>query len=926
MKTKQLLSFAFLLFFLFSLRYTDAQQDGKLKMWYNKPAKVWNEALPIGNGRLAAMIFGDPVNEKIQLNEGTFWSGGPSRNDNTDALGALSTIRQLIFSGNYSNVESLVNQNITAKQLHGSMYQPVGYLNLSFQDQSSYTDYYRELDLGSAVFTATYKVDDVTYKREIFASQPDQVIVLKLSASLPGKLTFSASMSGSLVKTRKVLDPDILEMTGLSSTHESVTGQVKFDARVKIINSGGSISTASNKINVSNADEVVIFISIATNFTDYKTLDTDETEKCTNYLSAAESKSYTDLLSSHVAAYQKYFNRVSLTLGASSSSDVQTDERIKNFSHTKDYGLIEMYYQFGRYLLISCSQPGGQPATLQGLWNDQVNPAWDSKYTININTEMNYWPAEKCNLTEMDEPLVQMIKELSVAGHQTAQTMYGCDGWVTHHNTDLWRICGVVDGAYWGMWPMGGAWLSQQLWEKYLYNGDLSYLESVYPVLKSACEFYQDFLVAEPKHKWLVVCPSISPENNPYVHSTSICAGSTIDNQILFDLFTKTIKAANLLKKDSVLMVDFKAILDSLPPMQTGRLGQLQEWMEDWDSPSDHNRHVSHLYGLFPSNQISPYTSPELFDAARTSLKYRGDVSTGWSMGWKVNLWARLQDGNHALKLITDQLTLVDPVNPTTGGTFPNFFDSHPPFQIDGNFGCTSGITEMLLQSQDGAIHFLPALPDDWGTGEVSGLRAYGGFEVSFNWINGQVQKIVIKSNLGGNCRIRVPNEVALIGGMNPASGINPNPFFDIPEIKTPLIADSSKLHDVVLKPSLEYDFPTQPGGTYTIDGITGIKRLDSPVPQRYGLEQNYPNPFNPTTEIKYSVPKNNFVTLKVYNLLGEEVTTLFEGFKQRGSYTVTFDAGGLASGVYFYRITAHSTGNGHIEDFINTKKMIILK
>jgi alpha-L-fucosidase 2 len=819
---KKLLHSMLLLCFLLFIQYTKAQQGGKLKVWYKEPASIWNEALPVGNGRIAAMIFGDPVNEKIQLNEGTFWSGGPSRNDNTDALAALSETRQLIFDGNYSEAETMINQNMTAEQLHGSKYQPIGYLNLSFTGHDSYTDYYRELDLETAIFTATYMVDDITYKREVFASQPDQVIVVRLTADQPGKLTFSAGIDGSLKQTMNVLDENTLELTGLSSTHEGVTGQVKFGARVKILNSGGFTAIASNKIDVSSANEVVILISIATNFVDYNTLTASETEKCINYLTAAETKSYPELLNSHVDAYQEYFNRVSLNLGSSSLSAFPTDVRINNFSRTNDNELVAMYYQFGRYLLISGSQPGGQPATLQGLWNDQVHPPWDSKYTININTEMNYWPAEKCNLTEMHEPLVQMVKELSETGQQTALTMYGCDGWVTHHNTDLWRICGVVDGAYWGMWPMGGAWLSQHLWEKYLYSGDLEYLDSVYQVLKSACEFYQDFLIEEPENNWLVVSPSISPENAPSGHSTSVCAGTTMDNQILFDLFSKTIKAASLLKQDSALMVDFQEILDRLAPMQIGRFGQLQEWMEDWDNPNDQHRHVSHLYGLFPSNQISPFTSPELFDAARTSLIHRGDVSTGWSMGWKVNLWARLLDGNHALKLITDQLTLVDPVNTGgSGGTYPNLFDAHPPFQIDGNFGCTSGIIEMLLQNHDGAIHFLPALPDEWHTGDVSGLRAYGGFDVSFNWENGEIQQIIIKSNLGGNCRIRVPNEVALIDTLlKPATGPNTNPFYATAQIKDPLISDSSILNPVNLEPTLLYDLPTQSGETYTIINI----------------------------------------------------------------------------------------------------------
>lgn len=810
-----------LLCLVLSISFTDAQQGGKLKMWYSNPAAVWNEALPVGNGRLAAMIYGDPVSEKIQLNEGTFWSGGPSRNDNPAALSALPVVRQLIFEEKYREAETMINSSMTAKQLHGSKYQPIGNLNLSFPDHNSYAGYYRELDLENAVFTMTYKAGGVTYKREVFASQPDQVIVMKLTASELGKLTFSAGIDGPLQKTMKVLDKNTLEMTGLSGSHEGVTGQVKFNARVKILNSGGSSAAGSGKIDVTKANEVLILISIATNFVDYKTLTADETGKCKQVLAAAEKKSYAKLLRNHVTAFKQYFNRVGFDLGSSSMSDFPTDARIKNFSETGDPELVAMYYQFGRYLLISSSQPGGQPATLQGLWNDQVNPAWDSKYTININTEMNYWPAEKCNLTEMHEPLMQMVKELSETGRLTAADMYGADGWVAHHNTDLWRICGVVDGAFWGMWPMGGAWLSQHLWEKYLYNGDLAYLGSVYPVMRSACEFYQDFLVEEPVSKWLVVSPSISPENAPAGHGTSVSAGTTMDNQLLFDLFSKTIKAASLLKKDSALMVEFKAILDRLPPMQIGRLGQLQEWMGDWDNPNDNHRHVSHLYGLFPGNQISPYTAPELFDAARTTLIHRGDVSTGWSMGWKVNWWARLLDGNHAHKLIADQLTLVDPVKGGhKGGTYPNLFDAHPPFQIDGNFGCTSGITEMLMQSHDGSIHILPALPDAWKkTGSISGLRAYGGFDVSFSWKDGKVQEIVIRSNLGGNCRLRVPNEMAPANGflLQPASGENPNPFFAIPELKKPLIADASLLNPVHIITTMLYDLPTRAGKTYTL-------------------------------------------------------------------------------------------------------------
>ncbi len=806
--------------FFFLGSNAEATKGGKLKMWYDKPAKVWNEALPVGNGRLGAMIYGDPQNEKVQLNEDSFWSGGPSRNDNPDALSALPEVRKLIFDGKYKEAESLINQKITAKQLHGSMFQVIGNLNLSFAGHDNFSEYYRELDLEKAIFTTTYNVNGVNFKREVFASQPDQVIVVRLTADKPGMLNFSANFDGKLQTSSTALDATTLEMTGLSSTHEGVTGQVKFDARAKVINTGGTTLADGNKINVSNANEVVILISIATNFVDYKTLTANEVEKCSQFLASAAKKTYNTILDSHVAAFQKYFNRVSLDLGTSEAAKQPTDVRIKNFSQSNDPELVSMYYQFGRYLLISSSQPGSQPANLQGVWNESTNPAWDSKYTININTEMNYWPAEKCNMPELHEPLIQMIKELSQTGRQTAKDMYGCDGWVAHHNTDIWRISGVVDGAFWGMWPMGSAWLSQHLWEKYLYNGDLKYLEEVYPIMKSACDFYVDFLVEEPVNRWLVVSPSISPENTP-AGRPSICAGATMDNQILFDLFSKTIKAGTLLKKDKELLATFQKTLDRMPPMQIGQHGQVQEWMEDLDNPDDKHRHVSHLYGLYPSNQISPFESPQLFDAARTTLIQRGDVSTGWSMGWKVNFWARLLDGNHARKLISDQLTLVDPAKGGFnggGGTYPNFFDSHPPFQIDGNFGCTSGITEMLMQSHDGAIHLLPALPDDWKTGEINGLRTQGGFEVSFKWENGQVQKIEIKSTIGGNCRIRVPNKVKLVNGkgLNPAKGENPNSLFETAKVKKPIVSAKAKLNDLNLAPTQLYDLMTEAGKTYS--------------------------------------------------------------------------------------------------------------
>jgi len=797
------------------------QDKGNLKLWYTKPASVWNEALPLGNGRLGVMVFGDPVNEKLQLNESTFWSGGPSRNDNPDGPRVLDSIQYYIFKGEYKRAQVLADKGLTAKQLHGSMFQSAGNLNLAFENNQGYTDYYRELDLEKAVFTTTFKVNGTTYKREIFTSIPDNVIVIKLSASAPGMLSFTAGFDGELQKYSGAIDNTTLQMKGLSSNHDGVEGKVKFDAKAKIINTGGTTTVEAGKIKVSRANEVVILISVATNFTNYKTLDTDESKKSSDYLTMAASKPYKKLLSGQLTAYQNYFNRVQFNLGTSAASKLPTDERIKNFAATYDPELISLYYQFGRYLLISSSQPGGQPANLQGIWNGSINPAWDSKYTININTEMNYWPAEKCNLPEMHEPLIQLVKDLSESGKETARLMYKSNGWVAHHNTDIWRITGVVDFANAGQWPMGGAWLSQHLWEKYLYSGDVKYLESVYPVLKSASEFYKDFLIEEPTHKWLVVSPSMSPENIPEGHQGSaLSAGTTMDNQLVFDLFTKTVKAAEILKKDTALAADLQKLSNRLPPMQIGRYGQLQEWIGDWDNPDDNHRHVSHLYGLYPGNQINPYTTPQLFDAAKTVLVHRGDVSTGWSMGWKVNLWAHLLDGNHANKLIKDQLTLVDPVKPGhSGGTYPNMFDAHPPFQIDGNFGCTSGITEMLLQTQTGAIDILPALPDDWKNGSISGLRAYGGFEVNIIWKDNKAQQIVITSKLGGNCRIRVPNEVTLKGvPLKAASGSNPNAFFESVAIKQPLISPQAHNNDVVLKKTFTYDFNTQPGKTYILN------------------------------------------------------------------------------------------------------------
>jgi alpha-L-fucosidase 2 len=845
------------LFFLFItvILFAVVNAQNNLKLWYDKPAAAWEEALPLGNAKTGAMVFGGIATERIQLNDNTLWSGYPGDGgNNPNGPKILPQVREQIFAGNWDSAATLWKK---MQGPYSARYLPLADLWLKNDLKDSVADsYYRELDLNTAVATVKYTINGVTYQRETFISHPDKVMVIRLTSSKKGALNFTASLTSKLKYESIAIEKDLITLRGKAPKfvanrdyepkqvdYDDWNGEgMNFEVRIKIITNGKlskSESAPITDIKIGKADTAIIYLSEATSFNGFNKSpgrsSINPSALAADIMNKALKKSFGQLENAHVKDYQSLFNRVRFDLGV--SPDVlkhPTDERLKNFAKQQDQQLVVLYYQFGRYLMISSSRPGSRPTNLQGIWNEHVQPPWGSNYTTNINTEMNYWPAENTNLSECHLPLFDFMKELAVNGAKTARINYNIDkGWVTHHNSDLWAKTSPPGGydwdpkgmPRWSAWPMAGAWFCTHLWEHYLFTGDKKFLkEAAYPLMKGASEFMLHWLIVDPKTGYLVTNPSTSPENTIKIDRKEyqLSMASTMDMSIIRELFTETIKASQTLKLYPEFANELKRAKEKLYPFHIGHNGQLQEWFQDWDDPNDKHRHISHLFGLFPGNEITLNNSPELAAAAKESLIERGDVSTGWSMAWKMNWWSRLHDGEHAYKILSSAFTYIDPKKTREvmggGGTYPNLFDAHPPFQIDGNFGATAGITEMLLQSHDGDITLLPALPSAWKDGNITGIKARGNFTVNIQWTNGKLVQGKIYSALGGNCRLRTFQPVKVIEVKSTqAKGENSNPLFTVYG-KPPYEKNSNaKLQELNLKKEYVIDFKTEKGKTYTI-------------------------------------------------------------------------------------------------------------